>query len=48
MIDAYYGSQPQYSYFTGCSGAGAHGLQMAQKYPDLDPAVADSFVCMAP
>lgn len=35
VIDAYYGSEPQYSYFTGCSGAGAHGLQMAQKYPDL-------------
>lgn len=34
-IDAYYGSEPRYSYFTGCSGAGAHGLQMAQKYPDL-------------
>lgn len=35
VINAYYGSDPQYSYFTGCSGAGAHGLQMAQKYPDL-------------
>ena len=35
VIGAYYGSEPQYSYFTGCSGAGAHGLQMAQKYPDL-------------
>lgn len=35
VIDAYYGSEPHYSYFTGCSGAGAHGLQMAQKYPDL-------------
>ena len=35
VIDAYYGGEPQYSYFTGCSGAGAHGLQMAQKYPDL-------------
>ena len=35
VIAAYYGSEPQYSYFTGCSGGGAHGLQMAQKYPDL-------------
>ena len=35
VVDAYYGSDPQYSYFTGCSGAGAHGLHMAQKYPDL-------------
>ena len=35
VIGTYYGSDPQYSYFTGCSGAGAHGLHMAQKYPDL-------------
>lgn len=35
IIEAYYGQGPSYSYFTGCSGGGGHGLQMAQKYPDL-------------
>ena len=35
VIDTYYGSEPRYSYFTGCSGGGGHGLHMAQKYPTL-------------
>ena len=46
VIDTYYGSEPRYSYFTGCSGGGGHGLHMAQKYPTLfDGIIEDPRLC---
>jgi Tannase and feruloyl esterase len=34
VINGYYGNQPTWSYFNGCSGGGRHGLTSAQRYPD--------------
>jgi feruloyl esterase len=34
IITAYYGSQPKYSYWNGCSTGGRQGLKEAQLYPD--------------
>jgi feruloyl esterase len=33
IIRAYYRRDPQYSYFTGCSGGGGQALSEAQRYP---------------
>lgn len=34
-LGAYYGGQPQYSYFFGCSKGGQEGMALAQQYPEL-------------
>ena len=34
MIRAYYGSEPRYSYWVGCSTGGRQGLMEAQRYPE--------------
>jgi len=34
IINAYYGSGPKYSYWTGCSTGGRQALMEAQRYPD--------------
>ena len=34
-LGAYYGGQPRYSYFFGCSKGGQEGMALAQQYPDL-------------
>jgi len=34
MIRAYYGADPQYSYWVGCSTGGRQGLMEAQRYPE--------------
>ena len=34
VAQAYYGSLPRYSYFSGASGGGRQGMQIAQKFPD--------------
>jgi len=44
LVGAYYGGQPRYSYFFGCSKGGQEGMALAQQYPDL----FDGIVAAAP
>jgi feruloyl esterase len=44
IIKAYYGSEPRYSYWVGCSTGGRQGLMEAQRYPED----FDGFVIGAP
>jgi pimeloyl-ACP methyl ester carboxylesterase len=34
LIDAYYGQQPDHSYFVGCSTGGRQGMVLSQNFPD--------------
>ena len=49
VIHAYYGRDPRYSYWVGCSTGGRQGLMEAQRYPeDFDGYVVGAPVFLSP
>lgn len=44
LVRTYYGAEPRYSYFVGCSKGGQEGMALAQQYP----ALYDGIVAGAP
>ncbi len=44
VVRSYYGNDPRYSYFVGCSKGGQEGMALAQQYPEL----YDGIIAAAP
>lgn len=40
ILEAFYGEQERYAYFSGCSNGGRTALKVAQQYPDLFDGIA--------